>query len=149
MKIRIDKVDIKIIHALAENSRLTYAALAEKVGITRQRATRRLKKLEEAGVIKKYTIIPDFEKLNYVYASLGITLKPGAPIDEIIEKLKKDRDVKVIERGIGNHDIIIRIAVPKSLRDIEDKIREIIMKIGYVDKVDKTIITEITKFETL
>ncbi|MCD6100808.1 MAG: winged helix-turn-helix transcriptional regulator [Candidatus Marinimicrobia bacterium] len=149
MRGRIDKIDIKLIHTLAENSRVTCRELAEKLSITGQRAARRLKKLEKAGIIRKYTIIPDFEKLNYVYASLGITLKPGAPVDEIIERLKKDKDVKVIERGIGNHDIILRVAIPKRLREMEDKIHEIVMKVGEVNEVDKTIITEIAKFEIL
>ena len=108
-----------------------------------------VKKLEKMGIIKKYTIAVDFEKLNYIYAGLGITLKPGVPVEEIIEILKKDKDVKVIERGIGSHDIFLRVAVPKNLRELESKIHEIIMKIGEVEKVDKTIITEVVKYECI
>ncbi|ALM74080.1 hypothetical protein TBCH5v1_0101 [Thermococcus barophilus] len=149
MRIKIDPIDLRLIHELAENSRLSCNELAKKLKISRQRVARKLKKLEQYGVIKKYTIIPNFEKLDYVYASLGITLQPNAPIEEIIERLKKDRDVKVIERGIGSHDIILRVAVPKSLKGMEEKIHEITRTIGYVKDIDKTIITEVSKFEIL
>lgn len=149
MRNKVDEIDVKLLQALTENSKVTCNELAKKLGISRQQVARRLKKLEKNGIIKKYTIAVDFEKLNYIYAGLGITLKPGVPVEEIIEILKKDKDVKVIERGIGTHDIFLRVAVPKSLRELESKIHEIIMKIGEVEKVDKTIITEVVKYECI
>lgn len=149
MRARIDKLDIKLIHILAEDSRLTCKELAEKLGITRQSVARRLRKLEKIGVILKYTIIPDFDKLEYIYVSLGITLEPGAPIDKIVQELKKDRDVKVIERGIGGHNLVVRIAVPKKMEELEKKINAVIEKIGHVQRYDATIITKTEKFEIL
>ena len=149
MRNKVDEIDVKLLQALTENSKVTCNELGRKLGISRQQVARRLKRLEKMGIIKKYTIAVDFEKLNYIYAGLGITLKPGVPVEEIIEILKKDKDVKVIERGIGTHDIFLRVAVPKNLRELESKIHEIIMKIGEVEKVDKTIITEVVKYECI
>ena len=149
MRTRIDKLDMKLIHVLAVNSRMNCKELAEKVGISRQSAAKRLKKLKKMNIILRYTIIPDFDKLEYIYASLGITLEPGAPIDRIVQKLKKDRDVKAIERGIGSHNLIVRIAVSKKMEELEKKINVIIEKIGHVQRYDTTIITKIEKFETL
>jgi len=149
MRAKIDKVDIQLINLLAKNSRLTYKELAEQLKTTRQRISRRLEKLEKMGVIKKYTIIPDFERLGYVYVILGITLKPGASVDEIIEKLKDDTDIKIIERAIGSHNLVIHLVAPKDMRDIEKRIHEISRKIEGIDKMDITFITEIVKFEIL
>jgi DNA-binding Lrp family transcriptional regulator len=149
MRAKIDKVDVQIIKLLSKNSRLTYKELAEKLKTTRQRVSRRLDKLEKMGIIKKYTLIPDFERLGYVYVILGVTLKPGVPVDPIIEKLKEDEDVKIIERAIGSHSLILHLVAPTDMKKIEKKVNEISQKIDGIDKMDITFITEIVKFEIL
>ncbi|WP_461865569.1 Lrp/AsnC family transcriptional regulator [Thermococcus sp.] len=149
MRAKIDAIDLKLMELLSENARLTYKELAAKLKTTRQRVSRRLEKLEKTGLIKKYTIIPDFDQLGYIYVVLGITVKPGTDIDSIVEELRKEQDVKVIEKALGSHNLILHLLAPKDMKLLETRINEISSKIHGMDKLDITFVTDIVKFETL
>jgi len=51
-----DETDVKILRALSKDSRISNADLAEKVGLSASSCWRRVRALEEAGVIEGYTI---------------------------------------------------------------------------------------------
>ncbi|HDH45599.1 MAG TPA: Lrp/AsnC family transcriptional regulator [Thermococcus sp.] len=147
MKNKIDKFDLQIMGVLAKNARVNYRQLAELLNTTRQRVARRLERLEREGTIKKYTIIPDFDKLGYLYVAIGISIKPGTSIEKIIETLKEDEDVKVIQRAIGYHQLIVHIVAPKNMKEIEKKIHELSKKIEGLEGMDLSFVTDIVKFE--
>ncbi|NJE84546.1 Lrp/AsnC family transcriptional regulator [Thermococcus sp. CX2] len=146
---KITGVDVKILKLLAKNARLTYKELAEILGTTRQRISRRMDRLERNGIIKKYTIIPDYDALGYVHVILGITIRPSVDIDEVIELLKEDENVKVIERALGSHNLVVHIVGPKDMKEMEKIISNVSRKIPGIDKLDITFVTEIVKFEVL
>ena len=80
---------------------------------------------------------------------LGITLKPGVRVESVIERLREEKDVKVIERGIGVYNIIVHLVVPKDVKEIERRIRKLSTRIEGIDKIDITFITDTVKFEIL
>ncbi|ANF23234.1 Lrp/AsnC family transcriptional regulator [Thermococcus piezophilus] len=146
---KITGIDVKILKLLAKNARLTYKELAEILGTTRQRISRRMDRLERNGIIKKYTIIPDYDALGYIHVILGITIRPSVDIDKVIELLKEDENVKVIERALGSHNLVVHIVGPKDMKEMEKIISNVSRKIPGIDKLDITFVTEIVKFEVL
>ncbi|HWI66211.1 MAG TPA: Lrp/AsnC family transcriptional regulator [Symbiobacteriaceae bacterium] len=60
----MDDIDMSIIRQLSANSRISWADLGAAVGITRQTAAERVQKLEQAGVIRGYTISVDAEAVG-------------------------------------------------------------------------------------
>jgi Lrp/AsnC family transcriptional regulator for asnA, asnC and gidA len=144
---KIDEIDLKIIQLLTKNARMTYKELAERLGTTRQRISRRMNKLEKLGVIQKYTAIPDYEKLSYVYIILGITLKAGSDIDEVIDKLKKIEYVKIIQKALGSHNLAVHIIAPNDMKMVQDVVNKISKNIPGIDRMDVTFITETIKIE--
>ena len=64
----LDRTDLKILDALQADGRLTNAELAEKVGLSLSPCWRRLKRLEETGVIEGYRAV-----LNRRALGLGVT----------------------------------------------------------------------------
>ncbi|ASJ01256.1 Lrp/AsnC family transcriptional regulator [Thermococcus gorgonarius] len=144
---KIDEIDMKIIKLLSQNARMTYKELADKLKTTRQRISRRMNKLEKLGVIQKYTAIPNYEKLGYTYLILGITLRAGSDVDEIIEKLQNIECVKIIQKAIGSHNLVVHIIAPHDMKRIQDIINEISKAIPGIDHMDITFITETTKIE--
>jgi Lrp/AsnC family leucine-responsive transcriptional regulator len=66
--VELDPTDLKILDALQKNARLTNAELAEQVGLSLSPCWRRLKRLEEAGVIEGYRAV-----LNRKLLGLGVT----------------------------------------------------------------------------
>lgn len=66
--VQLDRTDIRILDALQKNARLTNAELAEQVGLSLSPCWRRLKRLEEIGVIEGYQAV-----LNRKVLGLGVT----------------------------------------------------------------------------
>jgi len=64
----LDRTDLKILDALQADGRLTNAELAERVGLSLSPCWRRLKRLEDAGVIEGYKAV-----LNRRALGLGVT----------------------------------------------------------------------------
>ena len=65
---KLDRTDLKILGALQKNGRLTNAELAEKVGLSLSPCWRRLKRLEDTGIIAGYQAI-----INRKALGLGVT----------------------------------------------------------------------------
>jgi DNA-binding Lrp family transcriptional regulator len=59
----LDERDEKIIRLLSRNARAAKEDIAETLGVTRSAITQRIKKMEDAGVIKSYTVVIDWNKV--------------------------------------------------------------------------------------
>ena len=58
----LDGTDLKILEALQEDSRQTYMAIGKHLGIAHSTVYDRIKRMEQNGIIKKYTALIDAEK---------------------------------------------------------------------------------------
>lgn len=54
--LNVDTLDVKIIEALQENTRAPCKAIADKVGLSDRTIARRIKRMEEIGIIKGYRV---------------------------------------------------------------------------------------------
>jgi len=146
---KITSIDLRILKLLSKNARLTYKELAELLGTTRQRISRRMNRLEQNGIILKYTVIPNYDALGYIHVILGVTVKPGVNLDGVIEGLKEEENVKIIQRALGSHNLVLHIIGPKDMRELEKIIAEVTKKIPGIEHLDITFVTETVKFEAL
>jgi Lrp/AsnC family transcriptional regulator, leucine-responsive regulatory protein len=72
----LDRVDRTVLRRLQEDGRATNAALAEAVGLTPTPMLQRMRKLEQGGVIQRYTAVIDPAKVGRpVLAFVHVTLK--------------------------------------------------------------------------
>ncbi|MFA4701571.1 Lrp/AsnC family transcriptional regulator [Pyrococcus kukulkanii] len=146
---KLDKVDLQLIKILSQNSRLTYRELAEMLGTTRQRIARRMEKLKKLGIIRKFTVLPDLEKLGYMYAVVLIKLKPMATVDDIINDIAGIEYVKIIEKGIGKYNLLVHMLVPKDLSEAEGRVNEFLSHIKDIENVEVVFISKVPKFEII
>ncbi|KAF1027575.1 MAG: DNA-binding transcriptional activator DecR [Pseudomonas sp.] len=65
-KIKIDAIDRRLLAALQKDARLSSADLAERVSLSASPCWRRVKRLEEEGVVRGYHASIDAEKLGYM-----------------------------------------------------------------------------------
>ena len=63
-KIELDKIDCKILEILQADGRLSNQEIAEQVNLSPSPCLRRIKRLEEAGVIRQYVALLDPEKIG-------------------------------------------------------------------------------------
>ncbi len=140
-KIRsIDEKDQRILEELMKNSRISYSELAKIIGMSDVAVIKRIKKLEESGVIKQYTIVIDPSKLGYKLVSItGINIAPQE-IFNVIEELKKIEAVKYLALTSGDHHLIAVIWArnQEELLDIHNRI----MNIPGVEKIYPSILID-------
>ena len=74
-------IELRLISELMKNSRRSDRELAKVIGVSQPTVSRIMKKLEKEGVIKEYTMIPDFSKLGYSIMSIAFA-KLKKPISE-------------------------------------------------------------------
>lgn len=97
---KIDDIDKKIINELQNNSRLSMSELGRRVRLSSPSITERVREMESFGLIKKYTLEVDYEKLDL-------------PIQCIIEATIKNGDYKSFKNYIEklpNVEFCYRIA---------------------------------------
>ncbi|MCI4461994.1 MAG: Lrp/AsnC family transcriptional regulator, partial [Thermogladius sp.] len=123
----VDEIDLKIIGKLTENARATYSEIASEVGLSDVAVMKRIRKLEQEGVIRKYTVIVDPAKLGFSKVSLtGINVDP-TKLFNVIEELKKRDYVKQLLVISGDHSLIALIFARSSeeMMRIHDEISRI------------------------
>ncbi len=125
-KIKIDKIDLKILKILSINSRIEYSELSKKLNLTANAIKYRIKNLEKSGIISYYTISVDIKKLGYAWYNLQIKLITGEK--EVEAFLRKDKQTIYHYHYIGNEnwDIDVGIIIQNSeeLRKFIIKFRE-------------------------
>ena len=74
----IDGIDREIIKQLKENAKLQWKEIGEKVHMTGQAVAARVRKLEEAGVIKRFTVEIDQSKLDSTVTAFVTVFMTGS-----------------------------------------------------------------------
>jgi Lrp/AsnC family transcriptional regulator for asnA, asnC and gidA len=75
-KFRLDEVDHQILDMLIDNTRIPFTDIAKKLLISAGTVHVRVKKMEDAGIIKGSSLTLDYKKLGYTFiAYIGIFLE--------------------------------------------------------------------------
>lgn len=141
----VDEKDLKIIEILKKNARTPYTEIARKLGISDVAILKRVKKLEQQGVIKKYTILLDPKKLGYNVISItGLDVEPEH-LFKVLEYLKTKSYVRYLAITSGDHSIIAVIWARNSAEMAE--IHDSLMKFPGVKRICPAIVLDIIKEE--
>lgn len=129
----IDALDKLILDQLAENSRQSFRTLAKKLGVAITTVINRVEVLKEKGIIKRYSIEIDYEKLGYgLSAIIEIEGTRGETIS-LEEKLSKHKNVSAVYDVTGQVDALM-IAKFKSNEELNEFIRSVLV----MDEISKT-----------
>ncbi|MFE3454709.1 Lrp/AsnC family transcriptional regulator [Nonomuraea sp. NPDC059194] len=107
----LDATHMKILEVLRENGRISVAALAERVGISRANAYTRFEALRADGAIKRFTA-----EIDHVRAGLGITALVFVTVRQQMWKqfraeLARMPEVEYCAITTGQHDAMIQVRV--------------------------------------
>lgn len=105
----MDKRDLVIVESLLEDARMPYSALARELGISEAAVRKRVRNLESAGIIAKYTIRVDPGALGYdAIAIIGIDTEPDALV-HVREKIRAMKGVRYTSLSSGDHMLLFGI----------------------------------------
>ena len=111
-KIKLDSVDRKILADLQDNGRMTNVELAARAGISAPPCLRRVRALEDAGVISGYHADIDGDALGYtvmIFAFVGLTSQAETDLQDF-EKMVGDWDmVRECHMLMGETDFLLKI----------------------------------------
>jgi DNA-binding Lrp family transcriptional regulator len=82
-------IELKVVIELLKNSRRSDRELAHAVGVSQPTISRIIQKLEKQGMIKEYTIIPDYSQLGFTLMSITFTKMKGQLSKENLNDLAK------------------------------------------------------------
>lgn len=120
--VRISNIDL--INKLKENSRISYVDLAKIFNVTETAIRKRIKNLEEKGIIKGYNVILDIKKLNYeLNAIIGLDTLPEHYM-RIISLIKQDKEVINAYTSSGDHMLMIEKYF-KNHKELEECIKKL------------------------
>lgn len=130
----IDDVDKTILMYLIENTRMPFTEIAKKMNVSAGTIHVRVKKLEDAGIIKGTTLITDYDKMGYQFvAYLGLLLTKTNKIQSVIDELYKIPNVTVAHIVAGKYNIFCKIRA----RDTNHA-KELIFLIDQIEDVLRT-----------
>ena len=133
-KVKLDEIDHQILDMLIENTRIPYTDIAKKLLISGGTVHVRVKKMEDADLIKGSSLTLDYEKLGYSFiAYVGIFLEKTHMTKFVLERLADIPYVTVAHITTGKFNIFCKIRA----RDTTHA-KNIIFKIDDIDGVSRT-----------
>lgn len=115
----LDDIDRRILRELQKNGRLQNIELAKRVGLSPSPCLRRVKLLEEAGIISRYVAVVDQAQVGLrlsMFARISLTAQDAETIDHFIAAMKRLPEVVECYIMLGESDALLRVVVS----DLED-----------------------------
>ncbi len=115
-KMELDELDRKLVNLLQEDAKVPYAKLAKRLGISSSGVHKRVKRLVDEGVVKRFVAVIDPQVLGKkLKAFIGISTSPGT-CGGVIAQLKKRVEVLEIHEVAGEHDLFVKVIVDDTLK---------------------------------
>jgi len=111
-RIRLDRIDRRILQCLQEDGRMTNVELARRAGITAPPCLRRVRALEEAGLIRGYHAALAPEALGYpvtVFAQVGLASQAESDLMAFEERVRSWPEVREAHMLAGETDFLLKI----------------------------------------
>jgi len=113
-RVRFDAIDLLILGQLQSDSKITNATLAQRVGISPPSTLERVRKLENAGIIKGYVALIDPARVNKAITTLvHVTLREHgeARLTEFKNAVLGFEEVQSAWHTAGEEDFILKVLV--------------------------------------
>jgi DNA-binding Lrp family transcriptional regulator len=114
MPIKLDDIDRRILRALQRDGRLQNVELAKEVGLSPSPCLRRVKLLEEAGIIDRYVAVLNAAKIGLslsMFARVWLTAQDAETIDHFMDAMKQLPQVMECYIMLGESDALLRVVV--------------------------------------
>jgi DNA-binding Lrp family transcriptional regulator len=131
----MDKIDLKVLQELTENSETSFRRIAMKLGLSPKTVQNRYEKMERQGVIFRSTVELDLSKIGYSGKSyFFVRNSPKHEVAETVNAISKLKQIFLVAEIVGDFDVIALAMI----RDFDDavNINNCIRKIPSVSQVE-------------
>ncbi|WP_275783829.1 Lrp/AsnC family transcriptional regulator [Pararhizobium gei] len=142
VRVELDAIDLKILRELQADGRMTNVELAQRVGISAPPCLRRVRKLEEGGVIRGYHALLNAPTLGFdlvAFCMVGLRHQSEAELKAFAAATAKWRLVRQAWMVSGDSDFLLH-CVSENLTVFQDFVIEVLTANEQVDTV-RTMLT--------
>lgn len=110
--IDLDKLDVAVLEHLQQDGRMTSADLAERVGLSPSAASRRVRRLEQAGVIDRYVMLIDpvaIGRTVSVFVEVSLDSQAEDLLDEFEAAIAQTPEVMSCHLMAGDADYLVHV----------------------------------------
>jgi Lrp/AsnC family transcriptional regulator len=146
----LDAVDAKILALIQEDAGLSAAEVAERVGLSPSPCWRRIRRMEEAGLILRRVTILDRERLGLtfeVYCTVKLALPSKENLDRFETAIRPLAEVVQCATVTGAADYELRI-VTRDMHAFDDFLREKLLSLGLISNIESRIVIRSVKNTT-
>jgi len=144
----LDNLDWKILQILQGNAKQTYTEIGQLLGVAHSTIYDHIHKMEEHGVIKKYTVVVDLEKIGikHVTAIMTVFTNPKES-EKVAKRLLESKEVLEVSASLSENLSIIAKVVAEDQNKLHLFIAQSVAPLPGVLRVRTSIITRKYKDE--
>lgn len=142
MSVVLDEIDRRLLRLLWEEAGQSAGALGRRVGLSQPATWRRIRRLEQAGVIRGRRLRLDPAALGFgvtVFLGVKIGLKGRVSLEEFERAVTAIPEVQLVEHVLGLYDYRLRV-VARDLADFERVLRRRIMTLPGIGEVEANVL---------
>ena len=141
-------LDWAILRILQENSKQTYTEIGRRLNLAHSTVYDRIKKMEEKGIIKKYSLIIDLEKagVKALTAMLTILTDPKAS-EKVAKELAKFKEVLEVSTSLSEELCVIAEVVAEDQEKLHSFIAQSVAPLQGVLRIRTSIVVRKHKEE--
>ena len=147
---KLDETDIKLINLLQNDCKQSIKELAAQLNLSIAPVHERIKKIEKAGLIKKYVALVDLELINKPminYCNVSIT-KHNTELFKEFEKIVRAMDeVMECHYVSGNYDYLLKV-VTSNINEYQNFILNKLSKLEMISNINSQFVLKHVKFKT-
>ena len=138
----LDDIDRALLRAVTANADQSTTQLGQKLGLSQPATWRRLRRLQEAGVIAGRRLVLDAEKVGFgvtVFLGVKLATKGRISLEDFERAVSGIAEVQLVEHVLGLYDYRLRV-VARDLADFERVLRRRIMTLPGVGNVEANVL---------
>lgn len=145
----LDKIDKRILDELQADGRLSIVELASRVNLSNTPCTERVRRLENAGYIKKYAAIIDPTRLGYdhlVIVQITMAVTSDNHLDEFNRAVQRVKEVESCLMIAGSFDYVLLVRT-RDMAHFRDVLGEQISRLPGIRQTNSFAVMQVVKEE--
>ena len=149
-ELSLDSLDWKILETLQENSKQTYSDIGRQLTVAHSTVYDRIRKMEKNGVIKRWTVEFDLEKLgiDYVTACMTVYTNPKES-ENVANALSEAKEVLEVSMSLSEELLIIVKVIARNQEELHSFIARRVAPLQGVLRIRTSIVTKKIKEERI
>lgn len=140
--LNLDKLDLQILQHLMDDATISYAELGKKLFVSGGTIHVRVKKMQEAGIVKGFRLNVDLKKIGYdVIAFIGIYLKESSLYDAVASQLQKMPEIVRLNYTTGNYSMFAEVTC-RDIGELKSVLHDQLQKIKGIERTETFISLE-------